>query len=145
MCFQAISCSKSSLLRGELFVVFFFASHVRVLMVRKGLRTVEVAPDCLRSQATVSVMASDEASPVGPQAHHHRRLAPQFPRRTPESNRTAAAATVARTQAGVQALGEEDPEEVFEEEQAKPPPPETQISHVVQFIARAKKRVAGGG
>ena len=76
---------------------------------------------------------------------------PQIPRRTPESNRSAAAAKIARIQASIAALGDEDPEEVEllkkalmkAELQAKTPPLETQIAHAVQFIERAKKRVAG--
>ena len=67
---------------------------------------------------------------------------PQFPRRSPESNRTAAAAKIACIQASNAAPGDEDPEEV-ELLKKKTPPLETQIAHAVQFIERAKKRVAG--
>ena len=58
---------------------------------------------------------------------------PQFPRRTPESNRSAAAAKIVRIQASIAALGDEDPEEkellkkalMKAELQAKTPPLET--------------------
>ena len=120
-----------------------------------------VASDHPRSEAAVSTVVSDEAfgqiQPCQvcrqiPSKHSAPQVSgPQFPRRTPESNRTAAAAKIARIQASIAALGDEDPEEVEllkkalmkAELQAKTPPLETQIAHAVQFIERAKKRVAG--
>ena len=75
--------------------------------------------------------------------------APPFFRRTPETNRAAAEAKIARIQASIAAFDDEDPEEVQilrkalekAQHQAKILPVETQITHAVQFIERAKKRM----
>ena len=65
-----------------------------------------------------------------------------LPRRTPEMNRTAAVAKIS---------GDDDSEEVDvlkralekAQMQARTPPAETQIAQAIQFIERAKKRLAG--
>ena len=82
---------------------------------------------------------------------HKERDAAPLPRRTPEMNRTAAVAKISRIQASIAALGDDDPEEVEVPKralekaqiQARTPPPERQIAQAIQFIERAKKRLAG--
>ena len=134
-------------------------------MVRKGWRTVEVPNGWLqiirgpkppsarwsRTKPSDKPHRAPGVSPDSKQTFTPQVRGPQIPRRTPESNRSAAAAKIARIQASIAALGDEDPEEVEllkkalmkAELQAKIPPLETQIAHAVQFIERAKKRVAG--
>ena len=66
-------------------------------------------------------------------------------------NRKAAVAKIARIQASIAVLGDDDPEEVEvlkralekAQMQARTPPAETQIVQAMQFIERAKKRLAG--
>ena len=84
--------------------------------------------------------------------HVRRRETPHlFPAAHQRLNRTAAIAKTSRIQASIAALGDDDPEEVEvlkralekAQMQARTPPPETQIAQAIQFIERAKKRMAG--
>ena len=95
-------------------------------MVRKGWRTVEVPNGWLQiirgpkppSARWSQTKPSDKphrapgVSPDSKQTLTPQVRGPQFPRRTPESNRSAAAAKIARIQASMAALGDEDPKEV---------------------------------
>ena len=74
---------------------------------------------------------------------------PERVRRTPDDNRAAALAKIARIQASIQVLGTEDTEELHvlkeslkkAENAAKIPPPQVQIDHALEFIKRARKRL----
>ena len=70
-------------------------------------------------------------------------------RRTPDDNRAAALAKIARIQASIHALGMEDTEElqILQESlkkadnAAKIPLPQVQIDHALEYIKRARKRL----
>ena len=63
-------------------------------------------------------------------------------RRTPDDNRAAAEAKIARIKASIQVLGKEDAEELKilqeslkkAENAARIPPPQIQIDHALEFI-----------
>ena len=133
---------------GEFFVCFFCIHHKtnfqlvevqnRWLQIIRGpkppsARWPQTKPSEKSSRAPVVSRDSEQAT--SPQVK-----GPHFPRRTPESNRTAAAAKIARVHASLAVLGDEDKEEVEllkkalakAEPQAKTPPLQTQIAHAVR-------------